>query len=326
VDPTASPAEAELRFEVMGTHAHVRIVGGDAAALADAACARLHNLEARWSRFRPDSEISRLNRLDGAPAVVSAPTIELIAHAIEGWKVSDGNFDPTMLGDVIRAGYDRSYEQLQDDATPAGETGAVERGEQWWHRDCGGIQFDRATNMVQLPVGVGFDPGGIGKGFAADLVVTAAMAAGAAGALVNVGGDLRVTGQPPSGPRWLIDVLDPFNPAAVVATVGLVDGAVATSTRVRRTWTRDGRPQHHLLDTRSGEPAGNGVAAVSVIASEGWRAEVLAKAAFIAGVDAARTQIESKAAAALLITDSGTVIPIGAWNAFAITKKEDATI
>ena len=80
------------------------------AGLADDAVAQLEALEAQWSRFRPDSEISRLNARPGVPVLVSATTFELIERAVDGWRLTAGRFDPTLLREVRAAGYDRSFE------------------------------------------------------------------------------------------------------------------------------------------------------------------------------------------------------------------------
>ena len=101
----------ERIVEVMGTTAHVIVTGGRSG-LADRAVERLEELEARWSRFRSDSEISRLNERPGVPVLVSRDTYQLIEHALEGWRLTEGRFDPTLLREVRAAGYDRSFELI----------------------------------------------------------------------------------------------------------------------------------------------------------------------------------------------------------------------
>jgi thiamine biosynthesis lipoprotein len=152
---------------------------------------RVEELERRWSRFRPDSEISRLNALAGSPMAVSPETLGLIGRALEGARVTGGRYDPTVLGDLLRAGYDRSFEEVGA-AGAAGGGSPLGRG---WAR----VVVDAAGSSVTLPAGVGLDPGGIGKGYAADLVVEELRAAGAAGVCVNLGGDLRAEGRAPGG-------------------------------------------------------------------------------------------------------------------------------
>ena len=308
--------EAELRFSVMGTRAHVRVLGDDANALAELAEQRLSELDARWSRFRDDSEISRLNHARGAPVVVSESTFGLIERGVRGSRTTAGRYDPTVLGAVVRAGYDRTFAHLAELEADAAAPECA------WERGVEGIELDAVTHVVRLPHNVGFDPGGIGKGYAADLVLEELLGRGARGILIDVGGDLRVSGTPPDGDRWRVDVMDPFDPSmsARIATIGLRSGAVATSTRLRRSWIRDGTGAHHLIDPATNRPAVTGLAAVTVIASEGWRAEVLAKAAFVAGpVDAAEV-LESLGVSGLLVTDAGSLKPVGAWADFAPSR------
>ena len=259
----------------MGTNVHVVLVGTGIAGLARVRD-RIVELEMRWSRFVETSEVSRLNAHAGAPVVCSPDTVLLVQRAVDAWRATAGHFDPTVLGAVLRAGYDASIETLAPERTSVAGDARTTGTE--------GVVVDAATNMVMLPAGVGFDPGGIGKGLAADLVSDVAIAAGARGACVNIGGDLRVVGDAPEGGTWTVDVLDPFD-GSPRATVALAAGAVATSSRTRRTWTVAGATRHHLVDPARGVPVDNDVVAVTVVAREAWRAEALAKAAFVAGID-----------------------------------------
>src|SRR5690242_2926 len=145
----------DARIRAMGSDAHVIVVGGRG--LLDAALARIDALEQRWSRFIESSEISELNRHTGDDIEVSAETRTLVAKALEAVRLTGGGFDPTVLGDVIRAGYDRTFEELPRE-THAGAS-ALGRG---------ATNIHVGATTVRLPRGVGFDPGGIGKGLAAD--------------------------------------------------------------------------------------------------------------------------------------------------------------
>ena len=286
---------AEARFEAMGTWVHVMCDGGPADGPARAR-ERVAQLESRWSRFRPDSEVNRLNRAAGRPVLVSSDTVTLVRLALAGWRGTSGRFDPTVLGAVLDAGYDRSCEQLGEPtsaATPSGlGMGAV------------AVAVDERCGTVALPAGVGFDPGGIGKGLAADLVVAELLAGGAAAACVNIGGDLRAEG----GGPWRVDVADPFDSRRPpVAGLALGRGAVATSSRLRRTWWRDGARRHHIIDPLTGRPADSDVTAVTVITGEAWRAEVLATAALLAGVTGALRLLAARNATGLVIDAHGTV-------------------
>jgi FAD:protein FMN transferase len=254
----------------MGTGAHVIVVGGRPG-LAELAVRRIARLESLWSRFRPESDVSRLNARPGTRVAVAPETTELVARALDGWRITEGAFDPTLLGAVVRAGYDRTFAHIPRRALPGAS-----------HARQGAAGIEAGPGWVRLPAWCGFDPGGIGKGLAADMVVDELIDAGAAGACVNLGGDLRVAGEGPDGGPWTVGIEHPWSEAPVV-TVGLAGGAVATSTTLRRRWRVGGEEHHHLIDPQTERPAGGEINLASVLAARAWTAEVLAKAVLLTG-------------------------------------------
>jgi thiamine biosynthesis lipoprotein len=296
-------------FEVMGSAAEVIVVGGDADLVAEARW-RLDELERLWSRFRPDSEVSHLNRTSGRPVEVSPETAILVRRAIDAWRMSGGAYDPSVLGDVVRAGYDRSFEELGERGHPAATTVA---GVHLGPFGTEVIEIDGCS--VRLPDGTGFDPGGIGKGLAADLVVEELMDAGALGACVNLGGDLRATGEPPDGAAWTVALEHPWAPFAV-ARLGLIDGAVATSSTLGRRWSVDGVERHHVIDPQTGEPADTDLTLATVIARRGWVAEALTKSVLLRGAAHPFDLIDGSGAEALAVDDHGEVQATTGFAAF----------
>jgi FAD:protein FMN transferase len=284
----------ELEFRAMGGDVHVVVVGG-ASGLAGEARSRLEDLERRWSRFLDDSEVSRVNQCAGSPVTVSPETALLVRRAVDAWRFTGGAFDPTVLGAVVRAGYDRSFEQLGP--APRGGVSNLRTG-------LSGVEIDGRT--VQLRAGTGFDPGGIGKGLAADLVADDVMSKGADGVCVNVGGDVRVRGVAGDGGPWTIAVEHPWH-SQPMALLGLMDGGVATSTTLRRRWTVDGQPRHHLILPRTGQPVSSGLNLATVIAGEAWIAEVLAKAVLIAGTSAPFALLDNTGVESLVVDEGGKV-------------------
>jgi FAD:protein FMN transferase len=135
------------------------------------------------------------------------------------------------------------------------------------------------------------------------------------GVLVNMGGDLRARGDAPRPSGWVVAVDDPLGTGRT-GVLSLAAGAIATSTRLRRHWQRGGRPLHHLIDPRTGAPAQSGLASVTVIAGEAWRAEVLAKAAFVAGAADGPEVVLAAGATGLLVTDDGAVVELDGLAAF----------
>jgi thiamine biosynthesis lipoprotein len=282
----------------MGTQVELLAVGAPDGALT-AARRRLAQLEARWSRFHPDSELSTLNRAAGRPVTVSPETLTLLALAVLGWQTTGGRFDPTVLDALEAAGYDRSFDQL-----PAARHGADgTRPAPGPAPGLAGIRIDAQAGTVTLPPGVRLDPGGIAKGYAADLLCAQLRADGAAGVCVNIGGDLRVDGQAPQGDPWTIAVPHPHGGQA--ATLPLTEGATATSSPLRRAWHAGSRPAHHLIDPHTGRPAQTGILQVTVVTAEAWRAEVAAKAAYLTGLPDALPLTTHLGAEALIVDQDG---------------------
>jgi thiamine biosynthesis lipoprotein len=186
----------------MGTVCHVVVREGPES-LVSKAEEEVHRLERLWSRFRVDSEISRLNAADGAWVGLSSETLELLGRAEVAWRALGGWFDPFMGRELVAAGYDRDFHLLTPSGhrpTPVDTTGAtasvapVRR-----HGNGDASPLDLELGSARLRDGVAFDPGALGKGFAADVVSRQLLGSGAAGALVNLGGDLRARGAAPEG-------------------------------------------------------------------------------------------------------------------------------
>jgi FAD:protein FMN transferase len=298
------PAD-RVEFRAMGVRAVVEIIGGPAG-LAHAARRRLDDLETRWSRFRPTSEIARL--APGAPTLVSEDTYVLLEHAVAGWQLTQGRYDPTVLPAVRAAGYDRSFDELQ--AIPPSEPPAdagVATGEP--APGCGDIVLDPVVRSVTLPAGVAIDPGGIGKGLASDVVAAEMLASGAEGVLVNLGGDVRVAGDPPDSGSWIVAVEHPIDPSSEIARYALQDGAVATSSRRWRRFVGPDGPAHHIVDPATGRPAVGDVDAATAVAGQGWAAEVFATAAFLAGAQDGPRLLADAGLDGLVVTSDGVVHP-----------------
>ncbi|MCU1390369.1 MAG: thiamine biosynthesis lipoprotein ApbE [Ilumatobacteraceae bacterium] len=284
-------AVAQTHFRAMGSRAHIIVTGGDVG-LLDQAIRRVLELESRWSRFRADSEISRLNGSAGEYFWVSADTALMIERAIELWRLTGASVDPLVLGAVIEAGYDRSFETLTELRSRAS---GPRIAEPWTMIACTDIDIDlgapdRASgaaeqgHRVRLPRGATFDPGGIGKGLAADMIVGELVVAGAHGVCVNLGGDLRVDGTGPDGAAWDVAIEHPWTGAPMV-TVHISDGGIATSSTLKRTWTVGRDRRHHLIDPSTGSPSTTDLVQATVVAGQAWVAEGLAKAVLLRGSD-----------------------------------------
>jgi thiamine biosynthesis lipoprotein len=226
-----------------------------------------------------------------------------VERGVAGWHLSGGAFDPTLLHPLLAAGYDRTFEEVVGRAA----SGCALAGEALTtplRSGCESVNVSGET--VSLAGGVGFDPGGIGKGLAADIIAGEIMAAGAEGACVNLGGDVRVVGAGPERRGWTIAVQHPWSNEPL-ALVGIGEGAVATSTTLRRRWAHGHGWSHHLIDPRSGQPSESNLSFVSVIAADAWVAEVLAKAVLINGTENAFDILGGTGAVGLSVDVEGIV-------------------
>jgi thiamine biosynthesis lipoprotein len=309
-------ARHEREFRAMGSDCRVVVVHDDARdpeVLLDGARDEVERLEQAWSRFRPTSELSALDARGGLTTVVSSDTFEILELALAAWAATEGRFDPTVRDALEGAGYSRSFDELSRVPGPVGprtSTIAPSSG-------CGAIRLDQGHRSVTLPPGLRIDLGGLGKGRAADLVAGWLLAAGAEGVCVDLGGDVRVAGRPPLGPTWPIAVDEPFRPGSQLAVLDLVDGAVATSSCLRRRWaTTAGGDAHHLIDPATGLPSTSDLATVTVVAGEAVWADVYAKAALIAGSADGVALLAEADLSALLVTSDGDLLTAGPIDRF----------
>ncbi len=267
---------------------------------------------------------TRSNAAAGTPAIVSADTVRLVEAMRVGHAVTEGAYDPTVLDDVTALGYNRTFSDLT--CVVWVPNSGPKRRMVGGRRRFDEVTVSAKSGMVWLPAGVGIDPGGIGKGLAADIVAEELAAAGAHGALVNLGGDLRVIGEPDDADGWYVDIEHPFTGEPVTRVV-LVDGGLATSSTQQRAWWHGDHRVHHLIDPATNTSADRGVVGASVIASEAWRAEVLTKACIVRGA-AGMDLVERFGAAARMTRTDGRPLANRSWRrherAFAAALDESA--
>lgn len=234
--------------------------------------------ENRFSRFRPESELSRLNRSGAAGTVVSPAFLELLDAAIDAFQRTGGLFDPSILPALSSLGYDRDFNALKQgeateheiDPRPAALMAEV--------------RIDRRRRRVTLPPGCQLDFGGIAKGIFVDRL--AERFNSWPGGSVSAGGDLRVWGEPPDGEHWVVGIEDPFDAAeeAVRVTVTAPEAAaIATSATNRRVWTRGGERLHHLIDPATGRPVLGHLVSATALAADLATAEAATKAMLVSG-------------------------------------------
>lgn len=251
--------------------------GPGAGTSLEAACGFIEECERRFSRFLPDSELSQLNRSVGEWHRVSPELMDMLVRSLVFHRETGGLFDPAILPDLKRIGYDRSMDEIRRYGVAAAGDASRET-----HSNFSKFEVDAESGWVRLPAGMEIDLGGIAKGWiverAAHLIAAATPACA-----VSAGGDMLFTGHPAEGGNWRVRVEDPWDPSREVARFEVGPGAVATSSTIKRSWRQDGIPRHHLIDPRTGEPARGEWASVTVFAAEITTAEVYAKALLIGG-------------------------------------------
>jgi thiamine biosynthesis lipoprotein len=264
----------------------------------------VRRIERRLSRFLPDSELCALNRAAGTPFRASSVLFEVMTLALDGARTTRGLVAPSLLGELERAGYDRTFKDVVARSRP------VRRGRAVQHQAGATIGLDPERRSILLPPMCRVDLGGFAKGWTAD---QAALRLGrVAPALVEAGGDVAVSGPRQDGSPWLVPItgaaaLDPVG--GILEMLRLERGGVATSGVDRRRWRGKDRWMHHIIDPRTGEPAKSDVLTATVIAQSASEAEIAAKALLILGSKKGLAWIERRPPlAALIVREDGRTI------------------
>jgi thiamine biosynthesis lipoprotein len=316
--PAPSPiagAIARAEWEALGTGVVLRTAEPEGLAAARASVeAELTAIDRACSRFREDSELSRLNARAGRRVPVGPLLLEALEVALRAAELTDGDVDPTVGRALELAGYDRDWRllpaPLEHPQPPAPILARVLPG---WRT----VTLDRNGSWVRLPPGIRLDLGASAKAWAADRAAAAAAEASRCGVLVGIGGDLATCGTPPAG-GWRIHVTDDHrsSPSAPGQTVSIGAGGLATSsTRVRR-WSHEGHTMHHIIDPATGMPVLDTWRTVSVAAASCTDANIASTAALVRA-GAAPAWLAGLGLPARLVDGEGNVTHIGDWPAEA---------
>jgi thiamine biosynthesis lipoprotein len=265
-----------------------------------------HEGEARFSRFRPTSELSMLNTRVGSEVSVSRELFRLLELCQRYHRLSGGLFEPGILPHLEAAGYDRSFDLVprEDGARTTAAPVPVESIEH--------IVLDHQRRTVRLPKSVRIDLGGIGKGYIVD--EAASVLAPGRDFLIDAGGDIYASGEGGEGPGWLVGVADPRDTGHNLTTVWLRDQALATSTTTRRNWKRAGQALNHLIDPRTLLPINGDVASVSVVARRATDADVFAKVALLKGVENGARFLDEQSAGGLFVLEDSSWMTTKHWT------------
>jgi thiamine biosynthesis lipoprotein len=289
----------KLSFPALGTVCDVQYVApaGDAqaAGFERAAVNWVTAFEAKYSRFRPDSLVSRINAAAGRAAVeIDAEMQGLLELCDMLHFMTHGILDPTALPLIQLWNYKAERPRI-----PAAAEIAAARALVGWKK------VQRTPGRIFLPEpGMALDFGGFGKEYAVDVVAQLALDHGLPSALVDFGHDLRAIGTPPGRVAWHIGLEDPRNPGSPAGSIGVVGRGVASSGDYLRCFTIEGKRYGHIVDPRTGWPVANGCTQATVISTSCLQAGVLSTAAFVLGVPQGIDLIQSvPGAEGLVITD-----------------------
>lgn len=289
-------------FHAMGTEVTVgapELSLAEEAVLAERVASLFEAREQRFSRFRADSELSRLLASEG-PTVVSPELFDALCSAKRHHLATGGLFEPAVGATLVALGYDRSFHHGRPDravARPAPPYASIRE-----------LDLEPRSRTVVRPAALGLDLGGLVKGRTVDEAAALLPSFG----VVEAGGDAYLRGAGPDGRGWSVEVEDPRDPSRVLVALRVADRGVATSAPNRRRWSVGGATVHHLVDPRTGAPSCSDLAQVTVVAASAELADVLAKTFFLLGRVAAREALVAfPEVGALLVGIDGGVERIG---------------
>lgn len=294
----ARPAVADWlsgQEAIMGTEVRVELWHEDRAAARAGIAAvmqEMRRVDRLMSTYKPDSELSRLNREAArGPVRVSRELFDLIARALEFSRRTDGAFDITYSSVGYLYDYARGVRPSEQDI--AERLGAI---------DYRHVVLDAATTTVRYARdGVRVDLGGIAKGHAVDRSIALLARQGFTAAIVTAGGDSRVLGDHRGRP-WMIGIRDPRRREGVVAVVPLTNAAISTSGDYERYFERDGVRYHHILNPRTGKSA-SGIRSASVVGPDATTTDALSTGVFVLGVERGMRLIEVQPGVEAFIID-----------------------
>ncbi len=296
-------------FPALGTTATILVADAYADALPAAVSvvqAELDAIDMACSRFRPDSELAKVNSGEGRPVPVSSLFLEAVEVALRAARLTGGVVTPTVGSALKMLGYDRDFAAI--DQTGAGVAVTAVAVPAWQV-----VEMNHSTASVRIPAGVELDLGATAKALCADRAARAAAARLGGGVLVSLGGDIAVAGLPPPG-GWPIrvthDHADP--PDGPGQTVTITAGGLATSSIHVRQWERGGKTLHHLVDPSTGLSAQGCWQTVSVAAGSCVDANIASTASMILGC-AALGWLEQRRLPARLVDETGGITVVAGW-------------
>ena len=298
-----TPGDIEGDRFLLDTLVSIRIYDSKDRSLLEDAFDAISRYENELVRYRPGSQTARINASGwDAPVEVSRNTMELLGTALRFAEISRGRFDPTVGALVDLWGIGGENPRVPDDSEIQAALASV------GYED---VIVNTETRTVRLKrPGTLLDLGAVTKGWIADAVIENLAESGARHVLINLGGNVRVIGGKPGGKPYRIGLQDPFSERGrYLGVFTLMEGSVISSGVYERFFESEGRRYHHILDTRTGGPVENGLAAVTVISRGAADGDALSTALFALGLDEGmKTAAGMEGVEAAFITHEGTVV------------------
>lgn len=303
---------ASTSFPALGTTAVVVADPDDLDAAVLVVGSELDHIDRTCSRFRSDSDVSRVNDAGGAWTTIDALLVEAVEVALRAASITGGAVDPTVGEAMLRIGYDRDLAEIIPDG-PALPTEVSWLSAPGWRL----VEFRPDGSQIRVPRGVRLDLGSTAKALAADRAASRAAGVVGGGVLVSLGGDIAVAGGAPEG-GWVVGIGDDHQGDPEPGeTVGIFAGGLATSSTTVRRWARGGRPVHHIVDPRTGLPAREVWRTVSVTAGSCVDANTASTAAIVLGEDAP-AWLAARSLPARLVRPDGDITRVGGWPERAV--------
>jgi len=255
------------------------------------------------SRFRVDSELTRLNQVHSQFTPVSQTLWDVFQSALTAEQYTGGLVTPTVATAVVESGYDRDFSLL------AGQVLSPFESEPPIVHPLDSVTWDESSHGICLPEDVQLDFGGIAKGWAAEQTVHRLKHLGSA--LMNCGGDIFMSGPLLEGDPWEIGLHKPFDRTSGYIGMMYFDQCcgVATSATDRRRWKMGGVLRHHIIDPHTGLSAESDVLSATIVAPTAIEAEAAAKSVLILGSAEGLSWLESKPnLAGLIILEDGNIL------------------
>lgn len=289
-----------LNFRAMGSD--MLVVLDSESERSSKALSRIPDYFEGWeqslSRFRPDSELSRLNRTVDQPVPVSAALWDVFEASQWAEQFTHGLVTPTVLDAMLESGYDQSFDNLPRYQHESFMISPVVA------QSLSTVVADNENRTICLPHGVHLDFGGVAKGWAAHQAMENLRVEGPA--LINAGGDIAVSGPCTNGAAWEIEVKNPFDKNSDFEVLYVKCGGVATSGKDRRRWIQNGQLRHHIIDPKTSLPVLTNLMSVTVLAPDVMEAEAAAKAVMVLGAEDGLAWIEAhEEMAGLLVLENG---------------------